>query len=399
MSVGFGILFYLISKTGDDQIKTLYDLKEIPSYVSDKLQTNQNLKELVAEIEEGHSKMSNGNVSKEFVKNIQEKTSLLQSNFSFFEKVKLGFSKIKADLAEADYIWVLLSVVAALISHWIRAMRWNLLIEPLGYKPRTLNTFFAVMIGYVANLVVPRMGEVSRCAALGKSEGIPTDRLIGTIIIERGVDLISLLVLTALTFILQLDIIGDFFGTLAEDKGVNLLSPRYLGMAIVIIFSIFLIAKYGPKMLLQSLQGTSMYFKITRLIAGLMAGLKSISKMKSKRTFILQTIMIWICYYSMIYLVFPSYTPTANLGPLAGLSALVIGSFGMVAPVQGGIGAYHWCLQTCLELYHIPARDGITLAFIVHTAQTLIVIVGGVLSLVLLPIFTKKKNLNISKYG
>lgn len=318
----------------------------------------------------------------------------LTGEHTFFDQIVIGWNKIKADLAHANYYWVSLALVAAITSHWFRALRWNLLIHPMGYKPRTLNTFLSVMVGYLANLAVPRMGEVSRCAALSKNEDIPTNKLIGTIIVERGFDLFSLLALVVLMFLLQIDIVGSFFADIISKNEIDFLSPINILKIIGILGVLIIGGWFGPKLLLHLVKNSQHFFKIKRLLVGLFQGLKSFKKLESKKMFLFHTLMIWTLYFLMVYLCFPSYLPTVDLSPLAGLSTLVIGSLGIVAPVQGGIGAYHWCVQKILVLYNINEDNGLTFAFIVHTAQTLLIILSGAVSLILLPIFAKKINKN-----
>ena len=393
LSIGFGILLFLVKNQGADQVKKFYELDAESSSIASEYSKDKQIQYLALKIKTEHQWMYQ-NPSAASAQRVEALNTLereLVSKFKWSELILLGLSKISSDLSKANYFWIFLSMFFALLSHYIRAIRWNLLIHPMGYKPRSINSFFAVMIGYVANLVIPRMGEVSRCAILSKSEKISADKLIGTVIVERAVDLISLLSLTLITFIFQLDIILSFFTAIGDEKQVEIFTIKNLAILLGVVLILFSIFKFGVRLFLKLISGSKFFFKMTRMIAGLRAGLKSISQLKSKRLFIFYTLSIWFCYFLMIYLAFPSYAPTNDLSMFAGLSSLVIGSFGMVAPVQGGIGAYHWCLQKCLELYGISSNDGLTLAFIVHTAQTLLVIILGVVSIMFVPMFTKKK--------
>lgn len=388
LGVGVGILLWLVIEQGEERIKTAYNLEPKTSIIQDKYQNYAEFKTDLSDLRDLH-----GSIDSFGVDTLTHlKDSLENKVLDYFtegEKLSLGIGKIEKDLSHANYSWVTIAILASLLAHWFRAVRWKLLIEPLGYQPRNITMFFSVMIGYIANLVVPRMGEVSKCAALSKGERIPVDKLIGTVIIERVIDLFCLLFLTILAFVVEIDVILTFLQKATGSE--EIFTFEMIGIIVLVLLLIVLGLKIGPKIVLNILSKTKFHYKVFRILAGLRSGLKSLRKLKKRRIFILHTFLIWICYFLMIYLMFPAYGPTENLGPEAGLSSLVIGSFGMIAPVQGGIGAYHWSLQQCLHIYQIPLENGLTLAFIVHTAQTLLIIVFGVLSIVLLPIFSKKK--------
>ena len=330
-------------------------------------------------------------------KSIKEKLEAdMLTFFSYKERLMLGLNKIGRDLAEANYFWIALSLIAALISHWYRALRWNLLINTLGYKPRAIITFYSVLIGYLANVAVPRLGEVTRCGVLSKSEDIPADKLFGTVLLERGIDLLSLLALVIIAFVLQIDVFSGFFGEVLskdEDEAFSYLSLiKILGLLVLFIILIYVMFKLTIKLI----KITPWYIKTMRIIVGFISGLKTIKELKEVRLFVVHTIIIWVGYFLMVYLCFPAYEPMVDLikKPLVGLSTLVIGSLGMVAPVQGGIGAYHFCVQLCLQLYGFAKETALSFAFIVHTAQTLLIIVSGLSAFLLLPFTLKwlKKN-------
>ena len=391
LAIGIGILLLLVIHQGEDQIKKFYELETSSSDVVKKYHQNELVFSLSQELKQAYSKQNLSLKEREVIDQKQDKLIAL---FTWQDKVSLSWSKISKDFGKSNYKWVFISMLLGLISHWVRAIRWKLLIQSLGYQPRSVTTFFAVMIGYVANLILPRMGEVSRCAAMSKSDHIPADKLIGTVIVERAVDVISLLFLALLVFILEIDVFLGFFDAVDAQKGMNIFKTRNLVIVLIIILFIVLGLKYGLKIIMNILKETNYYFKFVRIIVGLRSGLKSVTQLKNRKQFLFYTFLLWFLYLLMLYAIFPSFGPTNHLNPLAALSGMVVGSFGMVAPVQGGIGAYHWCLQKCLELYGISSNDGLTLAFIAHTAQTLLIIVLGVLAVMLIPIFTKKNEAN-----
>ena len=305
--------------------------------------------------------------------------------------LELGLDKIIEDLAQANYWWIGLSLIIALLSHFFRALRWNLLIEPLGYKPKSVTTFFAIMVMYLFNLIVPRMGEVTRCGVLYRYEKIPVTKLLGTMVIERAVDFICLLAVIAFTFLLQFNVIMGFLEESlsakmqGEDHNVTALLA---GLGVVFVAMMIVAIRF----ILPRLKRLTFFYKIKRLLAGLRAGFKSIRMMRNNKLFILHSLLVWIGYFLMIYVAFFSYDKTAGLSLLVALSVLAIGSLGMVAPVQGGIGAYHYCVQVTLLAYGLTAENGLSFAFIIHTAQILLIIIVGVISLFLLPVFAKRRN-------
>ena len=298
--------------------------------------------------------------------------------------------EMKIQIQEADYSWVAFSIILGLLSHLSRAIRWNMLIVPLGYKPKLYNTFFAVMIGYFANLAIPRLGEVTKCGVLKKYENIPVNRLIGTMIVERSVDLITLILILVLVVITQFELLNQLFMDLIFQPLSEKVANNFIWM-IVIIGSLLL-----PVVLIfvfiERIRKTAIYMKVTDLLIGMWEGIKSIKQMENKFLFLLHSVLIWGLYFLMAYVCFFAMDATDHLGLMAGLSVLAFGSIGMVAPVQGGIGAYHLMVRETLKLYGIaePAAKGF--AVIIHGAQTFILILFGFISLILLPILNKKTN-------
>ncbi|WP_298734684.1 lysylphosphatidylglycerol synthase transmembrane domain-containing protein [uncultured Chitinophaga sp.] len=297
--------------------------------------------------------------------------------------------QIKTALRNAHYWLVIPAMIIGIASHWARAVRWKLLIKPLGYEPGTLNTFFAVMVGYLANLAVPRLGEVSRCGILARYEKIPADKLIGTMIAERAIDLICLVILLIATVLVQIDLIGQFFKTEVwhplQQKFANAGSAQMLlyigilvGVIILLYFFFRLFARSKAAITLRS------------LARGVLEGILSVGKMERKGWFIFYTLLIWTLYFSMLYCGFYTLDETKHLGFNAALAILGVGSIGMIV-TQGGIGAYHALVTKTLILYNIHESTGFAFSWILWLAQTLLVMVVGLLSLVLLPVFNNNK--------
>ncbi|GAA0565273.1 lysylphosphatidylglycerol synthase transmembrane domain-containing protein [Chitinophaga japonensis] len=295
---------------------------------------------------------------------------------------------IKTAFRNAHYWLVLPAMLIGIASHWVRAVRWKLLIKPLGYEPRTLNTFFAVMVGYLVNLGVPRLGEVSRCGVLARYEKIPADKLVGTMIAERAVDLVCLTILMIVTVLVQIDVVGQFFNTRIwlplQQKFANAGTTQLFVLAVALAIAILLVY-----FLFKRFARSKAAITVRALARGVLEGILSIGKMERKGWFLFHTLLIWALYFSMLYCGFYTLDETSHLGFNAALAVLGFGSIGMIV-TQGGIGAYQILVQQTLVLYGIHATTGYAFGWILWLAQTLLVMVLGFVSLVLLPVLNRK---------
>lgn len=289
--------------------------------------------------------------------------------------------------AKADYFWIILSVVFGVLSHVSRAIRWKYSIQPLGKTPGFWNSFFTVMIGYVANLALPRLGEVTRPALLGKYEGIPFNKLFGTIVAERVADLvILLLILASIVFIevdkikgLFLNLLGDNVGDVSASKVITIVAVLVIGGG---VFFFFMLSK-----------STNPFFaKIRELFNGIFEGLISIVKMEKKFYFFLHTAFIWLMYIGMCYICFFSLEETSDV-PFAGVVAsFVMGSIAIVL-VQGGLGVFPIAIMETLVLYGVSKTSALALGWILWSSQTLMLIVVGVISIPLLKYVNRNNNI------
>jgi glycosyltransferase 2 family protein len=279
-----------------------------------------------------------------------------------------------------DRLWLLIPVlVIGFLSHLFRALRWKLLLEPLKLKPTTANITFAVLIGYLVNLLVPRMGEVARCTILARYEHEPVDKIVGTIVAERSFDIFCLLLVIVLAFVLQIDIASDYFYEQLARSGIK-------GSSIAIFFG-GLIAFFA---LLVFIYKRNKKTKVGHFISGIWYGVLSIKFMHKKGQFLLYTLLIWVCYLSLVFIGFKAISATEHLGWLPALSVLVFGSIGMIA-TPGGIGAYPIAVQSVLvKLYAVKASYALAFGWVSWMAQTVIVLVLGVMALILLPLYNVK---------
>lgn len=276
--------------------------------------------------------------------------------------------------------WVAPFVIGGFLSHFFRALRWKLLLAPLKIYPTTTNTTFAVLIGYIANLVIPRAGEVAKCTVLARYEKVPADKMIGTIVSERIFDVICLGVVTLAAFALEADIIGDYardvFGKITEKTNV------FIFLVIALVLMIVTLA-----LVYRRFKET----KIGKFIKGMADGVRSILKMKNSGLFILYTCLIWGLYLLLVMIGFWALPATEHLGVPEALVVLVFGSVGMIA-TQGGIGAYTYLVAKILLFYGIDKASGQAFGWMSWAAQTGVIVVLGVVALILLPIYNQKEH-------
>ena len=308
----------------------------------------------------------------------------------------LAWTKLWEELKTANYWWFLAAVFVAIVSHLFRALRWNLLIKQMGYNTRISTTFYSVMMGYLANLALPRLGEISRCGFLSRKENIPFNALFGTVIAERVFDLFVLLFLIFMIVITQIKRIGGFLNELLIKPLLGIYSSNFMAIIIVLVSLILLVIVllFVFRKLRPWFKTKIFYLKIESFIDGFMDGLKSIGKLKTKRQFFFHTFMIWFLYLIMIILPFYAFAETSFLTFLDGITILGIGSLGIVAPVPGGIGSYHFVVTKLLtQLNDVPVQAAAAYATANHATQTLMIIIMGFASYILLILIkTKARN-------
>jgi uncharacterized membrane protein YbhN (UPF0104 family) len=301
------------------------------------------------------------------------------------------WEKLKDAIAHAR-LWVFFPVLfLLLLSHWIRALRWKMLIEPLGYRPSSINTFFGVMVGYFVNLGAPRLGEIIKCTVLARYEKIRADKLVGTIVAERAFDLLSLVIVFAITLGLEFKTIGgwtsDWLASMYTSSEGNFSLSRLL----IVIGSIILVI-FGLRLLFTRFLHINFVQQFKVILKGIWHGLTSIRLVKNKLLFLFYTVAIWALYVVSTLIGFDVLDQTSNLGIGAAFSALIMGSIGMIFS-PGGIGAYPWFIQQTVLLYGIPEEPyGQALGWLLWLGQFVIFVLFGALSFILLPTFNKKKN-------
>lgn len=276
--------------------------------------------------------------------------------------------------------------IIGFLSHFFRALRWKLLLQPLNIYPSTPNITFSVLIGYLANTLVPRLGEVAKCTVLAKYEQVPADKLVGTIIAERAFDLVCLIIILFITLGLQYDIIYPF----ARDLYLKMFtdaSGNFIWLRIVIACGIALAGILAIVLLYRKIKNS----KVGHIIKGIGEGLKAIGQVKNKGLFLLHSLLIWTMYTSAVVVGFYALPETEQVPVLAGLAVITFGSVGMIA-TPGGIGAYPVIVAQVLLLYGISEGIGLAYGWVSWAAQTAIVLVLGLMALILLPIYNRNRN-------
>jgi uncharacterized protein (TIRG00374 family) len=301
------------------------------------------------------------------------------------------WAQLKNALDRAHY-WLLIPVLfLLLLSHWIRALRWRQLMEPLGYHPSKINTFLAVIIGYFVNLGAPRVGEVIKCTILARYEKVPAHKLVGTIVAERAFDVICLVIVFGLSFVFQFDVLSSLMRSsiypIFQNKNGQISYQKIIylvgGAILLLLILKWLISRLGHINIVQ---------KLNHLLTGVWHGLTSVRAIKNKPLFFLYTIAIWVLYLLATYCGFFAIDETRNLNLADALTVLAMGSIGMIIS-PGGIGAYALLVQEAVAFYGIEKEPyGVALGWLLWFGQFLSFVIFGVLSFILLPRINKNKN-------
>jgi uncharacterized protein (TIRG00374 family) len=298
------------------------------------------------------------------------------------------WASIKDALQHANYWLIIPAFLLLLFSNLMRAVRWGQLIEPLGHRPSTLNLLCAVQIGYLANLAVPRLGEVIRCTTLAKSDKIPTEKLIGTIVAERFVDVICLGLLICLTLITEFDTIGsyaaDIYHSISNAISNSSSGKWWLLLAIIVFIFLFV---WVVKKFKASKWGNA----INRILKGLWEGLLSVKKVKNKFTFIAYSLLMWTAYIVTTWLACITINETSHLGITTAFAMLTFGTFGIIV-APGGLGAYPFAIQKTLLLYGVAENIGKAIGWLSWFIQFVFLLSFGLIAYILLLYLARRKN-------
>ena len=289
----------------------------------------------------------------------------------------------------ANYWLIIPIVIMALLSHLCRAIRWKYLMEPLDYHPKLKNVFSVIMVGYLANSAIPRLGEVLKCTFLAKYEKLNVGKLVGTIIVERTFDLICFITFIGITVLIQIDVIGNFVKNQFVNFSKGDANTLWIKMGASVLLIVLVIATI--KLLFKKYPHNKIIYKINLFLKGIGAGFTAIKQLKKKRQFLVQTFFIWGLYLLQVYIGFRAMSGTAHLDIKAACSVLALSSLAMIL-TPGGIGSFPLFVMQTLLIYGIAAPLGKALGFMIWGVATGIIIIAGVFCLLILPYINRKKD-------
>lgn len=299
---------------------------------------------------------------------------------------KIEFSQVLDYVKTAKYSWMLISLACLAISLFFRALRWNILIESLGYKTRVSTTYESVLIAYFANTVFPRLGEVTRCGTLTRKENIPFDKSFGTVVSERIIDLVILLAMALLVILFQWNLLGSLITSWLNPLIEKLTSNILMGIIVITLTIVFCLAiVFIFRKNREKISQNKLYRKIASIWDGFVDGMKSIFTMEKKGLFIIYTLLIWGFYVVMTWLPFYMLPETSHLGLTEAVTLLGLATLGVVAPVPGGMGVYHFIGILLLNgFYGISESAAVSFVTINHTSQMIFYLVTGVIAYVIM---------------
>ncbi len=295
--------------------------------------------------------------------------------------------KITDDFKSVKIVWLFVILVIYMLSNFFRALRWNQMLESVGYKPRTINSLGALMIGYFTNMAFPRVGELIKTGALSKYENIPFETTIGTVVLDRILDVLCLLIVIGLSLILSYDTFRDYFAdNFVSPSTGTIIVLAVLGILGIIGFFLLLKVMNSPNL------KNPVLLKVQKLWKGFFEGITSLRKVNNPLLLIGYTVGIWVCYYLMTYLCFFAFHPVSHLGVVAGLVVFIFGTLGMVFPSPGGMGSYHLLITQSLIIYGISSADAFSFSNIIFfTINIFGNIIFGILFLIILPLYNKNQ--------
>lgn len=295
--------------------------------------------------------------------------------------------KLISDFGRVNYFWIFMVLLAFVVSNISRTFKWKMLLKPMGYKPRPINCFLSILVSYFANLGLPRMGEVVRAGVLSKYEKIPAEKVMGTIVVDRVVDVMCLLLAFGLALIFESEKILNF---IAENRG----GEKEAGGTSLMTIALVLMVTGGLVLFIfrKQLTKSNLYQRVLRILHGFWEGIKSVRQLDRPSLFIFHSLTIWVLFFVMTWLGFKAFGPTEHLDLRAALLVFVFGTLGMVIPSPGGMGTFHFLVIAALTLFYgIKGDDAFSVANIIFFfVQIGCNSILGILALVLLPIINQR---------
>lgn len=287
-------------------------------------------------------------------------------------------------LHEMDWTWMLLSFPFGILAQMFRGWRWKQALEPMGEHPRTSTCVNAVFLSYAVSLLIPRVGEVARCGILKRYDRVSFPKALGTVVTERAVDTVLMLLITLLAFVLQLKVFGSFFsktGTRFSDIFSMFTLEGWLVTAVCGVAALILC--------IAILRKLTIYNKVKEALTGIWQGITSVRRVKSAPLYLFYSVAIWASYFLHYYLTFFCFDFTAHLGLSCALVSFVVGSIAVIVPTPNGAGPWHFAVKTMLILYGVADPQALYFVLIVHTVQTLLVVLLGVYAWIALTLSTR----------
>ena len=298
-------------------------------------------------------------------------------------------TKFKLALSNANYSMLIPVIFMSLASHVSRSVRWKILIAPMGYKPSLLNTFGVIMVGYLANSFVPRLGEILKCTLLGKYENIPPQKLIGTIVVERIFDFLCYLIFILITILIQFKLVGNFVKNemakiYNDTNGISFWTNIFIVLASIVTLVILI------RLLIKKFSKSKLILRLKYFISGLKEGIASINNLQNRGWFLFHTVFIWSMYLLQIYTGFSAIQEVSHLGLNAACSVLTLATLAMII-TPGGIGTFPTAVFLVLNLYNIDQSTGEAFGWIMWGATTFIILFFGSFSLAVLFFINRNK--------
>ena len=285
-----------------------------------------------------------------------------------------------------DYGWIALSLVFGVFANLFRGWRWKLALEPLNEHPKMANCVYAIFISYASNLVIPRVGEVSRCGVLSKYDGVSFSKSLGTVVSERMIDTLCVGLITGLVLVSQMPVFATFFAETGTNVGryAEVLTSGHFYLIVVCVIAALLLVFF-------LIRNVALFAKLKGILHNVWQGIVALKDIKQIPIYIMYTIGIWVCYFLEFYLTFYAFGFSAHLGLSAGLVMFVVGTLAVIVPTPNGAGPWHFAVMTMMVLYGVGKEDAGIFALLVHGIQTFLLILLGIYGLLALPFTNKTK--------
>ena len=285
-----------------------------------------------------------------------------------------------------DYGWIALSLLFGVFANLFRGWRWRLALEPLGEYPKTANCVYAIFISYASNLVIPRVGEVTRCGVLSKYDGISFPKSLGTVVSERMIDTLCVGLITGIVLLLQMPVFATFFAETGTNVGryAEVLTSGHFYLIILCVLAILVLAFF-------LIRNIALFAKLKGILQNVWQGIVALKDIRQIPLYIIYTLGIWVCYFLEFYLAFFAFDFSAGLGISAGLVMFVVGTLAVIVPTPNGAGPWHFAVMTMMMLYGVGKEDAGIFALLVHGIQTFLLILLGIYGLLALPFTNKTK--------